>query len=94
MVGATKMDRPEWVSVSPITGDVYVTLTNNKYRGERYDQPVSASRPAVVTQAAAEPAPDPAAEQQLYPSTGPEHSSQWDSQPDQPQQWDDSRDPD
>ncbi len=44
-LGATKMDRPEWVSVSPITGEVYITLTNNKYRGVLDDQPVSATNP-------------------------------------------------
>jgi secreted PhoX family phosphatase len=32
-VGATKMDRPEWIAVSPLNGDVFCTLTNNTQRG-------------------------------------------------------------
>ncbi len=31
-VGATKMDRPEWVDVHPSTGEIYVTMTNNSSR--------------------------------------------------------------
>lgn len=32
-VGATKMDRPEWIAVHPATNEVYCTLTNNSGRG-------------------------------------------------------------
>jgi secreted PhoX family phosphatase len=34
VVGATKMDRPEWGAVHPQTREVYMTMTNNSQRGE------------------------------------------------------------
>ncbi|MFN3791429.1 PhoX family protein [Massilia sp.] len=42
-VGATKMDRPEWCSVHPGTGEIYFTLTNNS---NRRVEPGSASQAA------------------------------------------------
>ncbi|WP_294393135.1 alkaline phosphatase PhoX [uncultured Sphingomonas sp.] len=32
LLGATKMDRPEWTAVNPATGEMYCTLTNNSSR--------------------------------------------------------------
>ena len=32
VLGATKMDRPEWTAVNPATGEMYCTLTNNGSR--------------------------------------------------------------
>ncbi len=37
-LGATKMDRPEWLAIDDNSGWVYATLTNNSSRGEK-DQP-------------------------------------------------------
>jgi len=34
-VGATTMDRPEWVAANPNKGEVYCALTNNKNRGKK-----------------------------------------------------------
>jgi len=45
IVGATTMDRPEWVSVHPDNKSVFCTLTNNKYRGKKENQPVGGPNP-------------------------------------------------
>ncbi|MGY4878603.1 PhoX family protein [Vreelandella aquamarina] len=34
LMGATPMDRPEWATVDPASGEVYLTLTNNSQRSE------------------------------------------------------------
>jgi secreted PhoX family phosphatase len=44
-VGATTMDRPEWVACHPSSPMVFCTLTNNKYRGEKDSQPLNAANP-------------------------------------------------
>lgn len=39
--GATKMDRPEWGTIDPATGEVYFTLTNNTRRTQVQVDPVN-----------------------------------------------------
>jgi hypothetical protein len=46
-VGATTMDRPEWVAVHPDKQSVYCTLTNNNKRGKDEAQPPNAVNPRV-----------------------------------------------
>ena len=49
-VGATTMDRPEWISTNPLKAEVYCCLTNNRNRGEKPNaggdpQPVGGPNP-------------------------------------------------
>ncbi|WP_026958424.1 PhoX family protein [Aliagarivorans taiwanensis] len=45
VVGGTTMDRPEWVAVHPGNQYVFCTLTNNKNRGVKDNQPVGGPNP-------------------------------------------------
>jgi hypothetical protein len=46
VVGATKMDRPEWIAVNPRNpGEVFCTLTNNSRRGAEGNPGVDAANP-------------------------------------------------
>ncbi len=62
-LGATMMDRPEWIAAHPVTREVYMTLTNNNRRGSippsvnqtDGSTPAGSARPPVD---AANPRPD------------------------------------
>ena len=45
LLGATKMDRPEWLAIDPTTREVFCTLTNNSARGKPGQPGVDAANP-------------------------------------------------
>lgn len=45
LLGATKVDRPEWLAIDPRSGWVYCTLTNNSARGAPGQPGVDAANP-------------------------------------------------
>jgi hypothetical protein len=45
LLGATKMDRPEWIAIDPTSGEIYCTLTNNSNRGTPNNPAVDAANP-------------------------------------------------
>jgi len=47
-MGATKMDRPEWVAVNQQNKDVFLSLTNNSNRGASGQAPTDAPNPRVA----------------------------------------------
>ena len=47
LLGATQMDRPEWLTIDPLSGWVYCTLTNNSQRGTDGKPGVDAANPRV-----------------------------------------------
>jgi hypothetical protein len=62
-VGATMMDRPEWIAAHPRTGELYMTLTNNSRRGNTPASSNSVEGTSVAASAnppvdAANPRPD------------------------------------
>jgi len=45
LLGATKMDRPEWLAIDPARRELYCTLTNNSQRGAKDRPGVDAANP-------------------------------------------------
>ncbi len=54
VIGATKMDRPEWGAVDPVTGAVYMTLTNNNATLRSLWRPTPPTRATTTTRAPTE----------------------------------------
>ncbi len=48
-LGATKMDRPEWITQNPMTRAIYCALTNNSQRGTTGRAPTDAANPRAAT---------------------------------------------
>ncbi|MCE0734013.1 PhoX family phosphatase [Halomonas sp. G15] len=77
LMGATPMDRPEWASVDPASGDVYITLTNNSKRTEAGSEATYTNEGGAIDELGVGFATAPINEANPRPDNGAGHIIRW-----------------
>ncbi|MYL23116.1 DUF839 domain-containing protein [Halomonas alkaliantarctica] len=77
LMGATPMDRPEWATVDPASGEVYLTLTNNSQRTEAESDATYTNDGDGITQSGVGYATAPTNAANPRPDNGAGHIVRW-----------------